>query len=183
MLKSSSGALGYSSFECEFKHKLADILPALRARARSLARTSVDAEDLVHDTVLRAMGFAASYAPDTNLRAWLQQILFSVFITRCRKSARERRALDALANDPCGWPRADAAPLDVSLTLPLRAALDALPAHFSSVVRLVDLEQHSYKEAAIALDIPVGTVMSRLFRGRRLLADALPQSNAFERAA
>jgi len=61
--------------------------------------------------------------------------------------------------------------------------LDALPAHFSAVVRLVDLEERSYKDAAEALSVPVGTVMSRLFRGRRLLAEALAEPAALREAA
>jgi RNA polymerase sigma-70 factor (ECF subfamily) len=138
----------------------------------------------VQETVLRALCFASGYARDTNLRGWLQQILFSVFITRCRKSTRERRALSALAADPCAWTQPEAPPsVRQSLTRPVSRALEALPEQFSAVVRLVDLEERSYKDAAIELSVPVGTVMSRLFRGRRLLAEALAEPVSVAQAA
>ncbi len=164
------------SFAEELRTKLPALLPALNARALSLCKRQSDASDLVQDTVLRALRFEAGYERDSNLRGWLQQILFSVFITRCRKSARERRALGALAGDPCAWTQPEAPPaVRQSLTRPVSRALDALPSQFSAVVRLVDLEERSYKDAASALSVPVGTVMSRLFRGRRLLAEALAE--------
>ena len=117
----------------------------------------------------------------TNLRAWAQQILFSVFVTRYRRTRRERNALRSLASDPCAWtaPEAFRAPdAEVSLTRTTRARIDALPVGFRSVIELVDLEQQSYREAADHLGVPVGTVMSRLHRGRRLLAEQLAVGEA-----
>ena len=149
------------------------VLPALRARARCLTRDEVIAEDVVQDTVERALRFADSFEPGTNVRAWLQQVLFSVFVTRCRRRQRERRALDRLTTDPCAWTQRDPAPVERSLTPGIEAAIAALPEQFAQVIRLVDLQDHSYKDAAQILGVPVGTVMSRLFRGRRLLAAAL----------
>ncbi len=171
------------SFANELRTKLPGLLPGLNARALALCKKKSDANDLVQDTVLRALCFEAGYERDTNLRGWLQQILFSVFITRCRKSTRERRALDALASDPCAWTLPDAPALRQSLTRPVTRALDALPRQFSAVVRLVDLEERSYKDAAHELSVPVGTVMSRLFRGRRLLAEALAEPALVQQAA
>ncbi len=171
------------AFTAELRRKLPALLPGLNARALSLCKRRSDANDLVQDTVLRALCFESGYQCDTNLRGWLQQIMFSVFITRCRKSSRERRALDALACDPCAWTLRDAPPLRQSLTRPVSCALDALPAQFSAVVRLVDLEERSYKDTAVELSVPVGTVMSRLFRGRRLLAEALAERAPLPRAA
>jgi RNA polymerase sigma-70 factor (ECF subfamily) len=159
--------------QSELRKRLSELLPALHARALVLCRQRSDAEDLVQDTVLRALSFEASYLENTNLRAWLLQILFSVFITRCRRSGRERRALDGLARDPCSWAIPEPQATNAGLTQPVLVALDRLPVQFSRVVRLVDLEEQSYKDAAAALAVPVGTVMSRLFRGRRLLAQAL----------
>jgi len=172
------------SFAQELRTKLPALLPSLNARALALCKRQSDASDLVQDTVLRALRFESGYERDTNLRGWLQQILFSVFITRCRKSTRERRALGSLASDPCAWTQPEA-PLAVrqSLTRPVSRALDALPTQFSAVVRLVDLEERSYKDAAVELSVPVGTVMSRLFRGRRLLAEALAEPAALREAA
>jgi RNA polymerase sigma-70 factor, ECF subfamily len=171
------------SFANELRAKLPALLPGLNARALALCKRKSEANDLVQDTVLRALCFEAGYERDTNLRGWLQQILFSVFITRCRKSTRERRALTALASDPCAWTSPDAPSLRQSLTRPVTRALDALPSQFSAVVRLVDLEERSYKDAADALSVPVGTVMSRLFRGRRLLAQALAEPPVVQQAA
>src|SRR5450432_920962 len=171
------------SFASELREKLPGLLPGLHARALQLCKRKSEANDLVQDTVLRALCFEAGYQRDTNLRGWLQQILFSVFITRCRKSTRERRALGALASDPCAWTHPDAPPLRQSLMRPVSRALDALPTKFSAVVRLVDLEERSYKDAASELAVPVGTVMSRLFRGRRLLAEALAEPASVPEAA
>ena len=164
-----------SSFAEELRSKLPGLLPGLNSRALALCKRQSEAKDLVQDTVLRALCFESGYERDTNLRGWLQQILFSVFITRCRKSARERRALASLSSDPCAWTTPDAPVQRQSLTRPVTRALDALPSQFSAVVRLVDLEERSYKDAADQLSVPVGTVMSRLFRGRRLLAEALAE--------
>ncbi|HEX3777350.1 MAG TPA: RNA polymerase sigma factor [Polyangiaceae bacterium] len=163
------------AFADELRTKLPGLLPALNARALALCKKQSDASDLVQDTVLRALCFESGYEQGTNLRGWLQQILFSVFITRCRKVSRERRALGALASDPCAWTNPDAPPVRQSLLRPVSRALEALPSQFSAVVRLVDLEERSYKDAATELAVPVGTVMSRLFRGRRLLAEALAE--------
>ncbi len=166
----------FPSFDAELRSKLPALLPGLQARAMTLCKRRSDAEDLVQDTVLRALRFEAGYERDTNLRGWLQQILFSVFITRCRKTSRERRALSTLTTDPCAWTQMEApAPARQSLMRPVSLALEALPRQFSAVVRLVDLEERSYKDAAQELSVPVGTVMSRLFRGRRLLAEALAE--------
>jgi len=172
------------SFDDELRSKLPGLLPGLHARALTLCKRQSDAADLVQDTVLRALRFESGYERDTNLRGWLQQILFSVFITRCRRSTRERRALGALAVDPCAWTQPEAPPaVRQSLTRPVSLALAALPSQFSAVVRLVDLEERSYKDAASELSVPVGTVMSRLFRGRRLLAEALAEPLTVQQAA
>lgn len=157
----------------ELRRELLRVLPSLRQRALKLCLNPIEAQDLVQDSLERALRFEASYQPGTNLRAWMQQVLFSVFVTRCRKTRRERRALDSLADDPCAWTRRDAPPPMQNLGPRLERALGDLPKAFSDVIRLVDLGELSYKDAAQELGIPVGTVMSRLFRGRRLLASAL----------
>jgi len=153
---------------------LLELVPSLRSHAlRLYIGQSDEAEDLVQDTIERALRFEPSYEIGTNLRAWMHQILFSVFITRCRRRRREQRALDALGSDPCSWTRRDDPPAMSRLTRRVEDALDALPRQFAAAVKLVDLCELSYKEAAEVLQVPVGTVMSRLFRGRRLLALAL----------
>ncbi|WP_437590491.1 RNA polymerase sigma factor [Sorangium sp. So ce1000] len=152
---------------------LVEMTPELFGRALRLARSPATAEDLVQDTVERAIRFAGSYEPGTNLRAWVHQILFSVFITRCRRSRRERNALDVLATDPCAWTAPEGRAEMHALSPGVRRALAALSPSFRDTVVLVDLEELSYKDAATRLGVPVGTVMSRLHRGRKLLAEAL----------
>ncbi len=165
-----------------FRDELTQHLPSLYARALKLCLNATEAQDLVQDTVERALRFESSYQPGTNLRAWAQQVLFSVFVTRCRKRRRERRALELLTTDPCAWTRPDGAPVMVALSPRVERAVSELPPAFEAVVRLVDIAELSYKDAAERLGIPVGTVMSRLFRGRRLLAAELGAEPATEPA-
>jgi RNA polymerase sigma-70 factor (ECF subfamily) len=160
---------------------LVALVPELRARALRFTGAPAAADDLVQDTVERALRFADQYERGTNLRAWAHQILFSVFVTRYRRARREKNALRALTGDPCAWtaPTPFATPdQEASLTRRTRARLDALPAGYRLVIELVDLEQQSYREAAERLGVPVGTVMSRLHRGRRMLADELTKQAA-----
>src|SRR5689334_7189184 len=82
---------------------LAELAPELFGRALRMTRSPSAAEDLVQDTLERSMRFEAQYQPGTNLRAWVYQILFSVFVTKCRRSRRERNAMSVLSTDPCAW--------------------------------------------------------------------------------
>lgn len=158
----------------EVRDKLEELMPQLRLRALKLCRDRDTAEDLLQETALRALSFESSYQRDTNVKAWLYQILFSVFITRCRRRRRSGRFLAEHAADPTLWCSDREAPQpNVGLSPPVERALQALPEHFGSVVVLVDLREMSYGEAAAQLGVPIGTVMSRLHRGRRLLAAEL----------
>jgi RNA polymerase sigma-70 factor (ECF subfamily) len=148
-------------------------LPALFAQARRLCRSRAEAQDLVQDTVERALCFADTFERGTNLKAWLRQVLRSIFVTRCRRRQRERLALERLTHDPCAWTRPDPAPEMEALSPRVHEALGALPDKFRSVVSMVDLGGLSYREAAAEMGVPVGTVMSRLFRARRMLAGEL----------
>jgi RNA polymerase sigma-70 factor (ECF subfamily) len=157
-----------------FRAGLVGLLPDLRARSIRLCGDRVLADDIVQDTLERALRFEGQYEEGTNLRAWAHQILFSVFVTRWRRRRRDRRALERLASDPCAWtsPSGPGAP-DTgkgSLLPSAQRILDALPPGFREVVVIVDLEQRPYRDAARQLGIPVGTVMSRLHRARKLLA-------------
>jgi RNA polymerase sigma-70 factor, ECF subfamily len=167
----------------EVERGLREHMPALLRHASRRARTRDEALDLVQETALRALAFAWSFEPGTNLRGWLHQILDSVFLTQCRRRARERRAFDALSVDPCSWPKQDVQPAMQHLSPCVTRALDHLPPSFREVVRLVDVEELSYRDAATALRVPLGTVMSRLHRGRRLLATALGDHEQAKRAA
>jgi RNA polymerase sigma-70 factor (ECF subfamily) len=179
-----SSVLSVSNPSQQFTRELAELEPCLRARALKLCLNRAEAQDLVQDTMERALRFSASYEPGTNLRAWSQQILFTVFVTRCRRRQRERRALSTLAFDPCAWTARDAAPPMTTLPPKLEQIVEELPASFAAVLKLVDLRECSYKEAALELGVPVGTVMSRLFRARQKLATALGElAPAASRAA
>ena len=153
--------------------ELAALVPDLETRALRLCRSQALAEDLVQDTLLRAMRFQEQFVRGTNLRAWANQILFSVFITKCRRARRERNAIAWLTSDPNAWTKPEPTTAMAGLTPTVRRALDALPRGFRDVVLLVDIEELPYKQAAEQLNVPVGTVMSRLFRARRALAEAL----------
>lgn len=164
-----------------FRRELAKILPELRLRALRHTRNEVEAEDLLQETVLRALRFEESFRVGTNLKAWLSQVLFSVFISRCRKLKRERKAMEGFGADPTLWFRGETEIVLTELTPSVQAAMSGIQPLFAEVVRLIDLQQLSYQEAADRLEVPVGTVMSRLFRGRKLLA-ALLQSDALQAA-
>lgn len=156
---------------------------SLMAHARRLTKSPADAEDLLQDTAVRALSFAESFEAGSNARAWLHQILQSVFVTRCRRRGRERRGLEALTFDPCTWVHTDALPEMGELSPRVEQALMRLPSGFRDAVRLVDVLDLSYKDAARSLEVPLGTVMSRLHRGRRMLATALADVGPSQRAA
>lgn len=157
----------------ELRRGLVAFGPELAGRALRLTRSEAAAADLVQDTLERAMRFEDHYRPGTNLRAYLHQILFSVFVTGCRRRRRERAALERLGGDPNAWTTPAPVGAPGALGKGARLELDKLPAGFRQVVELVDLDERSYKDAASTLGVPVGTVMSRLHRARKLLAQGL----------
>lgn len=152
--------------------------------ALRLARKPEDAEDLVQETYFKAYRHYSSFQPGTNLKAWLFKILKNTFINEYRRRKQLPGQVDfaefeetfesaliqvegALARTP------EDEILDASWDAEVRQALVALPHNYKVVVLLVDIEGYSYKEVADILAIPVGTVMSRLYRGRRLLERSL----------
>jgi RNA polymerase sigma-70 factor, ECF subfamily len=157
-------------------------MPGLRRRALRWCRDAALADDLVQETLLRACRHTGQFENQAHAQAWLYTVLHNLFISRGRREQSARRALGTLgashAEGVFGW----AAP-PVGFLLPsLERALASLPEPFASTLRLVDLEDHSYAEAAAQLGVPVGTVMSRLFRGRRRLAQALLEAEVDGRA-
>jgi RNA polymerase sigma-70 factor (ECF subfamily) len=150
--------------------ELRALLPSLRRRALRWCRDANGADDLVQETLLRACAHAREFENQGHAQAWLYTVLHNLFVSRARREQSARRALSQVGA-ALEQERPAAAP---GFLLPsLQRALDALPEPFASALRLVDLEEHSYAEAAALLGVPVGTVMSRLFRGRRRLASAL----------
>lgn len=153
-------------------------LDALYATALRLTRNPADAQDLVQDTYLKAFRAAAQFERGTNLKAWLYTILHNTFRNRRRDEAREMVTADSeTVEHAAALPGHDETPeqilLRATLDADLQAAIDSLPAAFREAVWLRDVEEFAYAEIARMLDIPIGTVMSRIARGRRLLYERL----------
>lgn len=159
-------------------------LDALYAVGLRLTRNERDAEDLVQDTLLRGYRFFHRFEAGTNCKAWLFKILHNTFVNKYRRRVREREITGAIEAEGGVGPMLSQGALDASrdpervildgmLSDDVRRALDALPEDFRLAVILCDLEELSYKEIADVMDCPVGTVMSRLYRGRRLLQEQL----------
>ena len=155
-------------------------LDSLYRTARRLTHRPADAEDLVQDTYLKAFRAAGQFKPGTNLRAWLFTILHNTARNRARDAAREHTDVNSDLVEKTIETPADGQPvtpesllLRDTLTPELQEAVDALPLQFRQAVWLRDVEEFSYAEIAAMLDVPVGTVMSRISRGRRLLFDRL----------
>lgn len=163
------GAAARTAQELEVQQGIAALLPDLSRRARYLTKRPDAALDLVQDTVERALRFARSYQAGTNLRAWLLQVMYSVFASQCRRSSRHRDAVEALTAEPWHAATLNAEPVSQALSPAMRAHLLQLPTAFAQVVWLVDVLELSYQEAADDLGVPIGTVMSRLHRARRTL--------------
>lgn len=149
-------------------------IPRLRRYARALTGDGQKADDLVQDTLERALAKFHLWRPGSDLRAWMFSIMHNVFVNQVkarRETALDEAALDALEAPP------QSDPLQVR---DLALALRRLPAEQREVLLLVGLEQLSYAEAGQALGVPVGTVMSRLSRGRerlRALMSGVPEAN------
>jgi RNA polymerase sigma-70 factor (ECF subfamily) len=159
-------------------------LDAMYAVACKLTRNPTEAEDLVQDAFVKAMRARQQFQAGTNLKAWLFRILTNTFINKYRRGGLERSVLEGPDADPLadGWVSASTMrqlrdPESLAL-MPIvqdeiRRALDALPAEFRLAVVLCDVEEFSYEEIARMMGCPIGTVMSRLHRGRKLLQRAL----------
>ena len=155
-------------------------LPDVTRFARSLTRDETNAEDLVQETYLRAWRHWDSFKPGNEARAWLFTIARNAWRKRAPRDARlvavEDDTLQLLAEQefPLGASQEVLQRLsDADLRPAIRKAIAELPDGFREVVELVELQELSYAEAAEVLDIPVGTVRSRLFRARRLLQQSL----------
>jgi RNA polymerase sigma-70 factor (ECF subfamily) len=168
----------------EFEATAVPLLTPLYNAARRLADGPDDAADLVQETYLRAYRTFESFRPETNCRAWLFTIMYSVFINEYRRRKRRGPALSldeleerfqryvAVAPD-AEHVAATVAAWGVRMAPEVEAALRQLPPEFRAPVLLVDLDGFTYKEAAQVLQCPDGTVRSRLFRARRALWAAL----------
>jgi RNA polymerase sigma-70 factor (ECF subfamily) len=169
----------------EFERQALVHTDALFGAAYRLTRNARDAEDLVQDSLLRAYRFWDSFEQDSNCKAWLLRIVTNTFINEYQRKKRSREVLDAASaeQDATDGVLMHAAAterqspertlLERSVSDDVQRALDGLPDDFRTAVVLCDVQGLSYKEIADIMETPVGTVMSRLFRGRKLLATAL----------
>lgn len=168
----------------EFEALVQPHLDGLYAAGLRLTRNEGDAEDLVQDTVLRAFRFFDKFERGTNFKAWLFKILTNTFINQYRRSTKERELVDGpereavtarLISRRSADQNADPERhfIDRMFSDDVVRAIDELPIDFRMVVILADLQDFSYQEIAAIIGCPVGTVMSRLFRGRRQLEKKL----------
>jgi RNA polymerase sigma-70 factor, ECF subfamily len=172
--------------QATFSDQAMEYMPALYTAAMRMTHNAADAEDLVQETYLRAYRSFASFQAGTNLRAWLYRILTNTFINsyRAKKRRPEQSDLDdvedlylykrvgALAGATMGR-SAEEELMEHFTDSEVKEAIEALPEQFRMAVLLADVEGFSYKEISDILDVPIGTVMSRLHRGRRALQKAL----------
>jgi len=173
----------------DFEAAAMPFVDALYNTAYRMTRNAEDAEDLVQETYLKAYRYYDKFEEGTNFKAWLFKIMKNTFINNYRKR-QQTPALSDFADIEESFEtqvNEDAAPkiknpeeelLENVLDGDVQQALDKLPPDYRMVVLLADLEGFSYKEIAEILEVPVGTVMSRLYRGRRLLEDSV---SAFHR--
>jgi RNA polymerase sigma-70 factor (ECF subfamily) len=167
-----------------FETEALSYIDALYRTALRMTRSEADAEDLVQETYIRALRFRDQFTPGTNLKAWLFRILTNTFINAYRKRARQPQTAELNDVDEFSLyrrmsedtPGSGADPerefLDGIVSSEVKEALAALPERFRATV-LLDVEGFSYKEIAEMLGIPIGTVMSRLHRGRKFLQQRL----------
>ena len=165
----------------------AEALPhmgALYGTALKMTRSPSDAQDLVQDTYFKALRAKEQFEPGSNCKAWLFRILTNTFINKYRRRVKEREILHGADKQTTVWnfyrPDGRRAIIDPENALvdrfmsdEVQLALEALPVDYRTVITLSDVEGFSYKEVAAMVDIPVGTVMSRLHRGRRILQQKL----------
>lgn len=165
-----------------FREEAAPHVDALFGTAMRLTKNEGDAEDLIQETMLKAFRYFHKYEQGTNCKAWLFKIMHNTFINRYRRAQRRKEYL--IGDDFRPLQERAVAPEDNELhqffgdqdTMfhrlfgdEVKEALEDIPVDFRMVVLLADLQDFAYKEIAEIMDCPIGTVMSRLYRGRRML--------------
>lgn len=174
--------------QADFADLAMEYMGSLYSAALRMTRNAADAEDLVQETYLKAYRAFGSFQEGTNLKAWLYKILTNTFINayRARKRRPEQSDLDEVEDlylyrrlggleAAAAGRSAEEEVMDLFADEDVKQALESLPDQFRIAVLLADVEGFSYKEIAEILDVPIGTVMSRLHRGRKALQKALYQ--------
>ena len=174
--------------QATFEEDAMQFAPQLYSAALRMTRNPADAEDVVQETFLKAYRGYHTFQEGTNLKAWLYRILTNTYINRYRKQQRRpsevelgdledfylyKRLGESGTGGGGATRSAEEEVLESFVDSDVRSALEALPEHFRLPVLLADVEGFSYKEIAEILEVPVGTVMSRLYRGRKLLEAAM----------
>ena len=172
--------------QAQFAEQALEYMPALYSAALRMTHNAADAEDLVQETYLRAYRGFGSFTEGTNLRAWLYRILTNTYINsyRSRQRRPDERQLDDVEDlylyrrigaveEAMAARSAEDELMDLFTDDQVKAALDSLPDQFRMAVYLADVEGFSYKEISEITDVPIGTVMSRIHRGRRALQKAV----------
>lgn len=185
-----SGAIAHGSdlgsasvLRARFEEEALPLMPGMYSAAYGLTRNASDAEDLVQETFLRAFRGFSQFREGTNLKAWLHRIMRNTFSTNYRKRKREPETIPVI--DVEDWylyskmqesglePSAESSVLEALPDEEVQGALLSLPERFRTVVLLADVEGFTYAEIAEITGAPVGTVMSRLHRGRKALEKRL----------
>ena len=171
------------AMEARFEADALPLLNSLYSAALRLTRNPSDAEDLIQETYLRAFRAFHQFEAGTNLKAWLYRILTNTFINSYRKKQREPQTISddeveewylySKMSEEGMEPSAESTVLESLPDEDVQEALSSLPEQFRIAVLLADVEGFSYKEIAEITDVPIGTVMSRLHRGRKALEKRL----------
>ncbi len=177
-----SPIIGAENKRAQFEATALPFMRSIYSTALYLTRRPEDASDLVQETYLRAYRTFSNFTPGTNCKAWLFTIMYSVFVNKYRKEQREPESVSIEELEEKFHRSLAAAEWDSYLvenagvmSPEVDQALNGLPESFRLAVLLVDVEELSYEEAAAILNCPMGTLRSRLFRGRKLLFLKLQQ--------
>ncbi|WP_029118148.1 sigma-70 family RNA polymerase sigma factor [Mycobacterium sp. URHB0044] len=180
----TSGDPSDSELAARFAREAEPLFDVLARGARRLTRNDADAEDLLQDALLHAYAGFRTYREGTNLKAWLFRILYNRWVSTHRTKQRrpaevsvddvtERDLADSAARVPAGLRSAESEVLDALPHGDIKEAMDNLPEGFREAVYFADVQGYTYAETAAMLGIPLGTVMSRVSRGRKRLRIAL----------